>query len=197
MLRHNLLLIYRGFKRFKATFFINLIGLSTGLTCVLLIYFWVKDELEMDKFHEKENRLYRVMANNPNSEEIETSPSTQAILAQALIEEVPEIENAVASTGAAVELTMTFGDQHIPASTFFADKDFFTIFSFDLVHGNRNQLLNDKKGIAISESIAVALFNSADNAVGKTIEQDMERGRKFCQADRTIARKQTWRDVFR
>ena len=169
MLRHNILLIYRSFKRFKTTFFINLIGLTTGLTCVLMIYLWVKDELEMDKFHENEKRLYRVMANNPNSEEIETSPSTQAILAQALKDEVPEIENAVASSGAAVDLTLTFGDQHIPASTFFADKDFFTIFSFELIHGSRNQLLSDKKDIAISESTAIALFNSADNAVGKSI----------------------------
>jgi putative ABC transport system permease protein len=177
MLKHNLLLVYRGFKRFKTTFFINLIGLSTGLTCVLMIYLWVKDELEMDRFHEKGKRLYRVMVNNPNSEEIETSPSTQAILAQALKDEIPEIENAVASTGAAVDLTMTFEDQHIPASTFFADKDFFTIFSFELVHGNRNQLLSDKKGIAISESIAIALFNSVDNAVGKTIEWQFPYGK--------------------
>jgi putative ABC transport system permease protein len=177
MLKHNLLLVYRGFKRFKTTFFINLIGLSTGLTCVLMIYLWVKDELEMDRFHEKGKRLYRVMVNNPNSEEIETSPSTQAILAQALKDEIPEIENAVASTGGAVDLTMTFEDQHIPASTFFADKDFFTIFSFELVHGNRNQLLSDKKGIAISESIAIALFNSVDNAVGKTIEWQFPYGK--------------------
>ena len=177
MLRHNILLIYRSFKRFKTTFFINLIGLTTGLTCVLMIYLWVKDELQMDKFHENEKWLYRVMVNNPNSEEIETSPSTQAILAQALKDEIPEVENAVASTGAAVDLTMTFEDQHIPASTFFADKDFFTIFSFDLVHGSRNQLLSDKKSIAISESIAIALFNSADNAVGKTIEWQFPYGK--------------------
>jgi hypothetical protein len=60
-----------------------------------MIYLWVKDELQMDKFHENEKRLYRVMVNNPNSEEIETSPSTQAILAQALKDEVPEVENAL------------------------------------------------------------------------------------------------------
>ncbi len=51
MLRHNLLLIYRNFKKFKGTFFINLVGLSTGLACVLLIYLWVNDEMSVDKFH--------------------------------------------------------------------------------------------------------------------------------------------------
>jgi putative ABC transport system permease protein len=177
MLRHNILVIYRTFKRFKTTFFINLIGLSTGLTCVLMIYLWVKDELEMDKFHEKEKWLYRVMVNNPNSEEIETSPSTQAILAEALKEEVPEIENAVASTAAAVDLTMTFGDRHIPVSSFFAEKDFFTIFSFDLIRGDQQQVLQDKKGIAISESTAIALFGSVDNTAGKIIEWQFPYGK--------------------
>ena len=45
MLKHNLILVYRNFIRFKSVFLINLIGLSTGLACVLLIYLWVKDEL--------------------------------------------------------------------------------------------------------------------------------------------------------
>jgi hypothetical protein len=61
MLQHYFILIYRSFKRFKSTFFINLIGLSTGLASALLIYLWVHDELTMDKFHNKDNRLYMVM----------------------------------------------------------------------------------------------------------------------------------------
>ena len=52
MVRHNLLISYRNFLRFKSSFFINLIGLSTGLACVLLIFIWVNDELKMDQFHE-------------------------------------------------------------------------------------------------------------------------------------------------
>ena len=43
MLPYPLLLLYRNFKRFKSTFFINLIGLSTGLACALLIYLWISD----------------------------------------------------------------------------------------------------------------------------------------------------------
>jgi putative ABC transport system permease protein len=73
MFRHNLLLIYRNFLRYKSTFFINLIGLSTGLACALLIYLWVKDELSVDKFHEKDNRLYQVMENKQQANGIWTS----------------------------------------------------------------------------------------------------------------------------
>src|SRR5258706_11725803 len=56
MHKHTLLLVYRSFLRYKSSFFINLIGLSTGLACALLIYFWVSDELNVDKFNAKDAR---------------------------------------------------------------------------------------------------------------------------------------------
>ena len=61
MFRHSLLISFRNFKRYKSSFFINLIGLSTALTCVTLIYLWVNDELQMDKFHEKGDNIFHVM----------------------------------------------------------------------------------------------------------------------------------------
>src|SRR6187431_3128278 len=61
MLRHNLVIILRGLSRFKRTFVINLVGLSVGLASALLIFLWVNDELSVDKFHEKDERLYQVM----------------------------------------------------------------------------------------------------------------------------------------
>jgi hypothetical protein len=64
MFRHALLLIYRNFLRFKSTFFINLIGLSTGLACSLFIYLWVNDELQVDTFHEKDSQLFQAMLNH-------------------------------------------------------------------------------------------------------------------------------------
>src|SRR5689334_16336393 len=63
MFRHNLLIAYRNFLKYKSSFFINLIGLSTGLACVLLIYLWVNDELHVDKFHINGDRLYQVREN--------------------------------------------------------------------------------------------------------------------------------------
>lgn len=177
MFRHNLLLIYRNFKRFKNTFFINLVGLSTGLACVLLIYLWVKDEVMIDKFHEKDSQLFRVMVNNPRSEGIETSPSTQAILADALKEEMPEIEYAVACLGGSVEITLTAGDRHILKNGVLAQKDFFKIFSYDLVQGDKNQVLADKKSIVISEETAIALFNTTENIIGKIIQWQFPYGK--------------------
>lgn len=177
MIRHNLLLLYRGFKRFRTTFLINLIGLSTGLTCVIIIYMWVKDEALIDKFHEKEGRLYRVMVNNPTSVEIETSPSTQAILGDALKDEIHEVETAVSAIDAGVELTLSLNERHLPVKGILASKDFFNIFSFKLIRGSSDHVLQDKKGIVISESTAIALFNSVDKAMGKIIEWQFPYGK--------------------
>src|SRR6478609_1025614 len=94
MLRHNLLLIYRNFKRFKSTFFINLIGLSTGLACVLLIYLWINDELTIDRFNQKDELLYQVMQNIGKKEGVETIEATSGLLAKALANEMPEVEYA-------------------------------------------------------------------------------------------------------
>jgi len=61
MLKHQLKLIFRSFKKDKSTFLINLIGLSTGLACAIFIFLWVSDEISIDKFHEKDANLYQVL----------------------------------------------------------------------------------------------------------------------------------------
>lgn len=172
MFQHNFLLIYRNFKRFKSTFFINLIGLSTGLACTLLIYLWVVDELSVDKFHEKDSQLFQVMQNEHNAESIETTGETPALLAEALAQEMPEVEYALSTTG-----TNWYGksilfsnNTEVKAAGQFATKDFFTVFSYQLIHGEKNQVLANKNTIVVSESLAKSLFNSIDEAVGKTIE---------------------------
>src|SRR5690349_24920986 len=92
MLRHYLLLIYRNFRRFKSTFFINLLGLSTGLACTLLIYLWVRDEMSVDKFHAKDSRLFQVIMNFPIGGNFIVVESTPDPLARSLEEDIPEIE---------------------------------------------------------------------------------------------------------
>jgi len=170
MLRHNLLLIYRNFKRFKSTFFINLIGLSTGLACALLIYLWVNDELSVDKFHEKDGRLFHVMTNQNRPDGIVTLGEGPGLLGDALAAEMPEIEYAVSTSPSEDSFTLSSGDKHINGTGHFADKDFFEIFSYPLLQGNKNQVLLEKNAIVISEQMAIALFNTTENIVGKVLE---------------------------
>lgn len=171
MLRHNILLIYRNFKRFKTTFLINLIGLSTGLACAILIYLWVADEVGMDKFHEKDSQLFQVMTNQNRPDDIVTLGYGPGLLAEELAAEMPEIEYAVGSSGIGENFTISVPGKNMTASGQFVGKDFLTIFSFPLVHGNRDQVLaNNKSSIVLSETLALVLFNTTDNVVGQMVE---------------------------
>lgn len=173
MLRHNLLLIYRNFKKFKSTFFINLIGLSTGLACTLLIYLWVKDELSVDKFLQKDSQLFQVQEHRVKSNGIWTSPTTSGPLAETLASEMPEVEYS-ASVTRPDRITLSVDDTNLKTLGRSAGKNYFKIFSYTLIDGNRDNVLTDKNSIVISDALAIRLFNTTENLIGKTIELDNE-----------------------
>ena len=81
MLQHNIRISLRGFKKHKASFLINLTGLSTALATAFLIFLWVSDEMAKDKFHEKDDLLYQVMRNSNRTDGIRTAQGTPALKA--------------------------------------------------------------------------------------------------------------------
>ena len=178
MLRHNLIIILRGLRRFKTTFVINLVGLSVGLASALLIFLWVNDELSVDKFHEKDGRLYQVMINIQENR-VWTTDGTTGPLAQTLAEEMPEIEYAAALAPPNWRgfdgFILTVDKQNIKATGEYAGKDYFNIFSYGLVQGDARQVLADKNSIVISDELAMKLFDTTRGVVGKTIELNHER----------------------
>jgi len=182
MLRHNLLLTYRNFKRYKSTFLINLIGLSSGLACVLVIYLWVNDELSFDKYHVNGNRLYQVMTNVKSEKGIDTRKETPHSLAEVLPAEMPEVEYAVIATPDLFlpEFTLSGNNKKIKGAGKFASKDFFKMFSYHLVQGTELNVLSNKDAIVLSESQARNLFRSTDNVIGKTIGWDVAGMKKEC-----------------
>jgi putative ABC transport system permease protein len=170
MIGHNLLLIYRSFRRFKTTFFINLIGLSTGLASALLIYLWVSDELSFDKFHESDGRLFQVVERVQMNNRIEIVPHTAGLLGEAIEEKIPEVEYVVSDRPLREDQILSARDINIKATGLYASKDFFNAFSYGLMQGDKDQVLADKSGMVISEELAKKLFNTSENVIGKLVE---------------------------
>lgn len=172
MLKHNLTVSFRSFARHKTTFAINVIGLSSGLMCVLLIGLWVQSELAVDQFHKHGSRLYQVM-NNLQSQNTLTLDITPVPLASALVAEFPEVERAVSTNNFFSWETwdgiLSAGDVSIQGTGWHAGPDFFKVFSFRLLQGNENHVLTDKNSIVISEAVARKLFPGSQNAIGKSI----------------------------
>ncbi len=174
MFRHDFLLTYRTLLRYKTSFFINLIGLSTGLACMLLIYLWVSDELAIDKFHEKDSQLYQVMEHVDQAGSVITRKSTSGPTAEALAQEMPEVEFAVTTTYVGSH-TLSVGEKDIKAEGMHVSADFFQLFSYDLLQGDKQQVLADKNAIVISEELAIRLFGTTDDVIGKVVEWQQEK----------------------
>ena len=174
MLKHNLILIYRNFLRAKGFFMINLVGLSTGLACTLLIFLWVRDEMTRDQFHEKDARLFQVMEHQQYADAIMTTTSTPGVLSDALKDEIPEVEYAATTTWIN-PFTLSVKEHNVKADGYYVGPDFFNIFSYPLIQGNANQVLADKSAIVISRELAIKLFTTDENVIGKTVEVQHEK----------------------
>ena len=148
---------------------LNLIGLATGLACSLLIYLWVSDELSFDKFHPKE--LYQLMEqrNYPGQEGI--SDESSGLLGETVKAQMPEVEFAttIAPANWFQKFTLTVGDKNIKAVGQYVGKDYFSMFSFKLLSGKKDEVLRDKSSMVISEDLARKLFGTTEGILGKAV----------------------------
>jgi putative ABC transport system permease protein len=168
MLRHNFLLAFRNFRRFKSTFIINLIGLSSGLACTLIIYLWAKDELEKDNFFQNDSQLFQVMENRVQAHGIWTAQSTSGVMADLMMKEFPEVQYA-AHTSWVSESTLSVGASDVRAKGHYTGVEYFNIFSYEILQGDRRKLLTDKNSIVITEDLAMRLFNTTENVLGRGV----------------------------
>ncbi len=175
MLKHNLLILYRNLKRDISTFSINLFGLTAGLTCALLIFLWVNDEVAKNKFHSNDARLFQVMEHQHYSDQILTTESTPGPLAEDLQREFPEVEMAV-TTMWMNNYDLTVGDKTIKGRGFPVGRDYFQMFSYPIIRGTAATLLADESSIVISEELAKSFFINPDEAIGKQIILDHDIG---------------------
>ena len=166
---------WRNLLRSKVYSAINIGGLSVGLTSVLLIYLWVNSELSVDQFHQKKDRLFQVMRHTPGPDNIlETHGSNSVLLPTSITEEMPEVEYVVPVRPAPVGIVIS-KNESVKATGWFAGKDFFKSFSYRVLEGDARTLLNDKHAIVISDELAVKLFGTIENCVGKSIIWDIDR----------------------
>ncbi|QJB38090.1 ABC transporter permease [Chitinophaga oryzae] len=182
MFRYNLQVILRTFKRFRSTFIINLIGLSTGLAGALLIYLWVLDELHFDKFHQLDSRLYQVMINEKNGDKVVTTEGTGGTVGDRLLKQVPEVEKSITTAPADwfQKFNITFNDNTVSAKGNFVGSDYFNVFSYKLIQGDKNEVLNNPGNVVVSRHLAEKLFQSAENAIGKVLQWKWQAFSKPC-----------------
>ena len=169
MFKYSLKIAWRNIRKDRSFTLLNLMGLSTGLACTLLIFLWVHDERSVDQFNENDSRLFQVMANWETPQGVQTGDNTPGLLAQTLRAEMPEVEYAVPvipSSWFDKKGIVIYGDQHLEARNEFAGKDYLQIFSYPLVQGDRGSALAGRHNILVSDELAKKLFPSARSTTG-------------------------------
>jgi len=166
MIRNYLKVAIRNLLRQKVFSFINIFGLALGISCTALIGMWVNDELSYDRFHNDYEDLHRITATLPEMK-VHAAVSS-APLAQAFKNEIPEVEDAVRITDHRGDL-MRVGDIRFEEKRIiFADSNFFKIFNFPFIKGDKETALLNPEGIVITEAMAMKYFGTTD-VLEKTI----------------------------
>lgn len=177
MFRNYFKIAWRNMVKDKQFTLLNVIGLSAGIACTLLIYLWVHDEVSYDKFFENNSQIYQVMEHRLNSGNQGLSDESSGLVSEVLKLQNPEVLYAspVCPADWYQKFTLSAGDKNVKALGQYAGKDYFNIFSFKMLDGDKGKVLNAKNSIVISDELAKRLFNTADNAIGKAIKFQHER----------------------
>lgn len=161
----NNLLNIKSFLKFlsrnKAYTAIDVFGLSVSLMFVILIAVYTVQELSVDKFHKDVDRIY-VLAND-------RGPSTALPIAYRLQERYPEIEQVcpVITTNVGNQIVKN-NDKKLTARTVPVDSCFFNFFSFKLLAGDKNRVLENKSNVVLSKTFANKLFGTED-PIGQSV----------------------------
>jgi len=171
MFKNYLKITFRNIKRNKGYAIINVFGLAIGLACSIFIILWIQDELSYDRYHEKADRIYRVVNEYQSDSALRRSMKTSAQLAPALIQDFPEVENVVRFSRN--KYFIAYENKQFWHNIFFADPSVFDIFTIPLIKGDPKTALNEPGSIVISEQMAVKYFRN-QNPIGKTISVNRE-----------------------
>ncbi|MFT7272586.1 MAG: putative ABC transport system permease protein, partial [Spirosomataceae bacterium] len=174
MLKSYFKIALRSLLKNKSTFAINMVGLSTGLACIIMISLWVNDELSVDKFHKNNEQLYQVMEVSEANDAVNTTIQTQGLLAETMVKDLPEVEAATtffSFVNEGYDFNLKTADERvIKAGAIFADEAFFEMFSYSLIEGNSSLVLGEKESVVITQSLAEKLYGKKVTAIGKPFE---------------------------
>ncbi len=165
LIKHSI----RSFKRQRAYIIINVLGLSIGIACSLLIAIFVINEASYDKFNVKKDRIVRLILNGKIGGQELTAAYTSSAMGPTMAKEFPEVEDYLRMTGRGPTIVeynnQTFTEEHMIE----ADSSFFNFFSIPVIKGDPKNLLNAPRKVVLSESMAKKIFGN-ENPIDKPLK---------------------------
>ena len=170
MLKNYFKTAWRCIRRGRGYSALNIFGLATGMAVALIIGLWVFNQYSYDKFLPGYKQLYQVTRNFYGNGDTLTYGGTSLKLADALRNQIPEI-NAVAETDGGSSHGLMVADRKLYLSGNQVAGDFLSMFQFTLLEGEADKVLKDPYSIVLTEHTAKALFGNQD-PLYKTVRYD-------------------------
>ena len=164
MLKNYFKIAFRNLMKYKFISFINLFGLTVGLTCCLLILTYILNEVSYDKYNKNAERIYRVTRSFNNEDGIVSlNLSTVAPpFGHYLPTDFPEIEKMTRLLNNGT-IPLRYKDKLInEQNVFFADENLFDVFTVKVIEGSPKNALRDPYSVMLSEATAKKYFGSED-----------------------------------
>lgn len=161
---------YRQIRQNKAISFINISGLTIGMTTAILIFLWVANELSYDNFNVNRDRIYQVFSQNTVNGQLEADGGLPSILGPVLKAGYPQVEevNRLSGVGSFV---LKNGGKHFESKGLLTDANFFKFFTYPFLEGNPATALKGPHNIVLSRQMAKKLFGDED-PMGKIVKID-------------------------
>ncbi|HEX6225809.1 MAG TPA: ABC transporter permease [Chryseolinea sp.] len=171
MLKNYIKIAFRYMARDKAYSFINIVGLSVGVTCCLLLALYIQDEMSFDKHHSGVENIYRVTSIMGEKFDNRVMRTTSAPIVWGIKDEIPEIDvvtRLVNPPGASQNLIRYGDNQFYESDGYIADSTLFKIFTYRFKEGNPVNALTEANSVVVTEKLAKKLFGT-ESALNKVI----------------------------
>jgi putative ABC transport system permease protein len=173
MWKNYLKVSFRNLKKRKLYTGINLLGLTIALVSFVVISLYIHHEWSYDRMYSGAERIYKFNQEFVSGGEKQLVGTTPSSLIPALIEEFPEVETGTLVFDLSIfsSVMVDAGEGNQEESRFaYVDENFFRVFDFELIAGQKGQLLNDPNQLVLTETTAKRYFGSAQNAEGKSLK---------------------------
>jgi ABC-type antimicrobial peptide transport system permease subunit len=175
-------------KGFSAT---NLVGLTIGMTCTILIMQWVQDELSWNGFHRNKDQVYKVLANRDFNGEINTDIAVPFPMAEALRSNFPEVKHStVVDFGR--DMVIAYNNTIMKKRAQTVGVGYFDVFHWEFIKGTPATAFSDPSTIVLTESMAKAVFGN-EEPMGKIVKTDNADNRKVTGIIRDVPANSTLR----
>src|SRR5215212_5837365 len=174
MIRNYFKIAFRNLMKYKFISFINLFGLTVGVTCCLLILSYILNEISYDKYNKNAKNIYRLERTflNPETKALNLQLGTVAPPYAPLLEndfkDIKKITRLLSNGTTA----LTYGEKKFnEKNVYFADEKLFDVFDVNVKKGNPAKALNDPKNVMLTEEMAKKYFGD-DDPMNKVIKLD-------------------------